>query len=77
MGFSAHRALRFSVWNRALSLGGDWNDEKVSLGVVVAVLVTYVPLANVRACHSYTDCYLRRAPVAPGFPSLSCLSLIT
>ena len=58
-----HRALILNVWNRAFSLGGDWNDEKVSLGVVVAVLVTYVPLANARACHSYTDCYLRRARV--------------
>ena len=58
-----HRAVIFNVWNRAFSLGGDWNDEKVSLGVAVAVLVTYVPLANARACHSYTDCYLRRARV--------------
>ena len=63
MGSSVHRAVIFNVWNRAFSLGGDWNDEKVSLGVAVAVLVTYVPLANARACHSYTDCYLRRARV--------------
>lgn len=44
--------------------------EKVSLGVVLAVLVTCMPLANARTCHSYTDCYLRLVRVPLPVPSL-------
>lgn len=68
-----HRDLIFSVWNQIFPLGGNWSDEKVSLGVVVAVLATCVPLANARTCHSYTDCV---ASVQPRFPAFSCLALL-
>lgn len=46
--------------------------KKGSLGVVVAVLVICVPLANARTCHSYTDCV---ASIRLAFLSLSALAL--
>lgn len=71
--FLLHRDLIFSVCNQVFPLGGNWSDEKVSLGVVVAVLATCVPLASARTCHSYTDCV---TSMQPGFPTFSCLALL-